>query len=202
MHTCFRSTWRSAASKSVRLIEQGRVWMRHQSLSLPNIFSIECRWRYSTASCGIGTFRFLFDGMQVAMLHSASALRNQSASSPRSPSRTLARGQSVEPQGGSLVVAHLALAQQHDKWSALAVAHGMELGIQPAFGASDTSGNSHFLSRLAAVRCAFRCVASIINWSGLSPFAEWAAKILLNTPSRLHRKRGVKAALRDVGVMA
>lgn len=27
MHTCCRSTWRSAASKSARLIEQGRVWM-------------------------------------------------------------------------------------------------------------------------------------------------------------------------------
>ncbi len=28
MHTYCRSTWRSAASKSVRLIEQDRVWMR------------------------------------------------------------------------------------------------------------------------------------------------------------------------------
>jgi hypothetical protein len=28
----------------------------------------------------------------------------------------------------------------------------MQLGVQAAFGASDTSGNSPFLSRLAAVR--------------------------------------------------
>jgi len=31
-------------------------------------------------SCGIGTLRFFFDGMQAVMLRSASALRNQSAS--------------------------------------------------------------------------------------------------------------------------
>ncbi len=27
MHTCCRSTWQSVASRSARLIEQGRVWM-------------------------------------------------------------------------------------------------------------------------------------------------------------------------------
>src|SRR3546814_18918618 len=55
------------------------------------------------------------------------------------------------------------------------------------FRSSDTSGNMPFLSRLAAARCAFRWVASIINWSGLPALAASAAKILLNTPSRRQR---------------
>src|SRR3546814_2048974 len=67
--------------------------------------------------------------------------------------------------------------------------NGMELRVQAAFGASDTSGNSPFLRRLAAVRCAFGWVASIINWSGFPRLAERAAKILLNTPSLLHRMK-------------
>src|SRR5215210_5258455 len=99
----------------------------------------------------------------------------------------------LEHQSGALVVAHLPLAQQHDAWPALVVADGMKLGVQPAFGASDTSGNSPFLSRLAAVRCAFRWVASIINWSGLPPFAANAAKMRLNTPSRLQRTKRAEA---------
>src|SRR3546814_4601712 len=85
----------------------------------------------------------------------------------------------------AFIVAHLSFAQQHDQRPALAVADGMELRVQTAFGASDTSGNSPFLSRLAAVRCALRWVASIINWSGFPRLAERAAKILLNTPSLL-----------------
>lgn len=80
---------------------------------------------------------------------------------------------------------HLALAQQHHQRAALAIAHGMQLGVQAALGAPDTSGNSPFLSRLAAVRCALRCVASIINRSGLGPLLASSAKIRLNTPSRL-----------------
>src|SRR3546814_12811610 len=92
-------------------------------------------------------------------------------------------GQGVEHQGSAFIVAHLSFAQQHDQRPALAVADGMELRVQTAFGASDTSGNSPFLSRLAAVRCALRWVASIINWSGFPRLAARAAKILLNTPS-------------------
>src|SRR3546814_10557592 len=65
-------------------------------------------------------------------------------------------GQGVEHQGSAFIVAHLSFAQQHDQRPALAVADGMELRVQTAFGAFDTSGNSPFLSRLAAVRCALR----------------------------------------------
>ena len=52
-------------------------------------------------------------------------------------------------------------------------------------GAPDTSGNRPFFERLAAVRCAFRCVAWIMIRSGLPPVRANAAKILLNTPKRL-----------------
>lgn len=55
-------------------------------------------------------------------------------------------------QGRTLEVARLAFAEQHDQRSAFAIADGMQLGVQAAFGPSDTSGNSPFLSRLAAVR--------------------------------------------------
>src|SRR3546814_4566703 len=67
----------------------------------------------------------------------------------------------------------------------------VKLRAQAALGMSDTSGNMPFLSRLAAARCAFRWVASIINWSGLPALAASAAKILLNTPSRLQRMKRV-----------
>ena len=64
--------------------------------------------------------------------------------------------QRMEHQRGTLVVTHLPLAQQHDAGPALSVADRMQLGVQAAFGAPDTSGNIPFLSRLAAVRCALR----------------------------------------------
>jgi hypothetical protein len=54
------------------------------------------------------------------------------------------------------LVARLALGQQQDEGPALLVADGMKLGVQPAFGAPDTAGNSPFLSRPAAVLWAFR----------------------------------------------
>ena len=60
--------------------------------------------------------------------------------------------QRVEHEAGALVVAHLAFGEQQDERLAVAVADGMQLGVQPAFGASDTAGNIPFLSRLAAVR--------------------------------------------------
>src|SRR5690606_31775472 len=98
-------------------------------------------------------------------------------------------GQGVKHESRALVIAHLPFAEQQDQWPAFAIAHGMEFRVQTASGASDTSGNSPFLSRLAAVRWALRWVASIINWSGFPPSAASPAKILLNTPSRLQRMK-------------
>lgn len=71
----------------------------------------------------------------------------------------------VEHQVRTLVIAHLAFCEQHDQGAAGAVADDVKLGVQAAFRPTKTAGKSPFLSRLAAVRCAFRCVVSIINRS-------------------------------------
>ena len=65
----------------------------------------------------------------------------------------------------------------------------MKFGVQPAFCSADTAGNAPFLSRLAAVRWALRCVASIWSCSGTPPSAASPANILSNTPIRLHRTK-------------
>ena len=79
-------------------------------------------------------------------------------------------GQRIEHECRALVVGCLPLAEQHDQRSALAIADGVELGVQAAFGASDTSGNSPFLRGLAAVRCALSSIATASRASdGLTP---------------------------------
>ena len=50
-------------------------------------------------------------------------------------------GQDRQHQCHALVVAHLPLAEQHDERASLAVAHRVQLGVQAALGAPDTSGN-------------------------------------------------------------
>jgi hypothetical protein len=82
---------------------------------------------------------------------------------------------------------HLAFAEQYNQRSALAIAHGVQFRVQAAHGAPNTSGNSPLFRRLAAVRCAFRWVASIISRRGLPTLRANSAKILLNTPRRLQR---------------
>ena len=72
----------------------------------------------------------------------------------------------IKHQARALMVTHLAFRQQQGNWPSLAVADGVQLGVQPALGAANTAGNSPFLSKLAAVRCALRCVLSIITQSG------------------------------------
>lgn len=47
------------------------------------------------------------------------------------------------------MLAHLALGQEQDDGLALPVAHDMELGIQPALGASDAARTPPFFRRLA-----------------------------------------------------
>ncbi len=68
------------------------VWTSRQSLILPNIFSTRSRWRLSARSWGMGTLRFAFEGMHGVMPRSIRALRNQSATYSRSPSKILALG--------------------------------------------------------------------------------------------------------------
>lgn len=95
--------------------------------------------------------------------------------------------QAGKQQNCAFVVAHLAFGQQQDDRPAQAIADGMQLGVQPALGASDTSGNSPPFRRLAAVRCAFRCVASIMIASGSPALPASSAKMRLNKPRRLQR---------------
>jgi pimeloyl-ACP methyl ester carboxylesterase len=97
--------------------------------------------------------------------------------------------QGIDHQGSSLVVAHLSLAEQQDERATQMVADRMELRVQAALGAPDTSGKSPLFKRLAAVRCAFRWVASIMIVSGSPTFAASSAKMRLNTPSRLQRMK-------------
>ena len=87
----------------------------------------------------------------------------------------------------AFVIAHLAFAEQHDDGASLIIAYGVQLGVQATFRAPDTSGNRPFFKRLAAVRCAFRCVASIISRDGLPALRASSANILLNTLRRLQR---------------
>ena len=60
--------------------------------------------------------------------------------------------QGVEHETRALVIAHLPFRQEQDDRPSVTVADGVELGVQPAFGSPDTTGNIPFLQRLAAVR--------------------------------------------------
>src|SRR3712207_5498488 len=86
-----------------------------------------------------------------------------------------ARWQRSHDEPSALMVAHLTFRQKQDDRLAGAIADGMELGVQATFRAPDTTGNIPLLSRLAAVRCAFRWVASIMIRSGLGPSPARAA---------------------------
>ena len=90
---------------------------------------------------------------------------------------------------GSFVVAYLAFCELHGQRPAVAVAKGMEFGVQAALCASDAAGKSPFLSKLAAVRWALRWVASIINRPSFPAVFANSVKILLKTPIRLQRKK-------------
>lgn len=98
-------------------------------------------------------------------------------------------GQGGQHGRGTAVVADLALGEQQDQGPAPAVADGVQLGVQAALCASDAAGNSPFLSRLDAVRCAFRWVTSIITVPVASPSAARLAKMRSNTPIRLQRMK-------------
>ncbi len=68
----------------------------------------------------------------------------------------LGLGETVEYQGCSYEITSIAFGQQQYQGATLAIANGMELGVQPAFCAANTSGKRPFFSRLAAVRWALR----------------------------------------------
>ena len=71
--------------------------------------------------------------------------------------------QGVKQLRSAFVLTHLTCCKEQSNRLAGTVADCVQLRVQSAFCAPDTAGKSPFLSRLAAVRCALRCVASIIN---------------------------------------
>jgi hypothetical protein len=94
-----------------------------------------------------------------------------------------------QKRSGALVVADLPGGEvQQDRPSGL-IADGVQLGVQTAFCSSQTAGKAPFCARLAAVRWAFRCVASIMIRPGFLPSVASATKMRSNTPSRLHRTK-------------
>lgn len=56
----------------------------------------------------------------------------------------------------SLIITHLSCGQKKQHGFTIIIDYSMEFGVQAAFSPADSAGNSPFLSRLAAVRCAFR----------------------------------------------
>ena len=86
-----------------------------------------------------------------------------------------------------LVVAHLAFCEQQYQRLAVTITDRVKFGVQAAPGAPDTPGKAPFLRRLAAVRCAFRWVASTITVSVAVLAAANSANIRSNTPASLHR---------------
>ena len=67
-------------------------------------------------------------------------------------------------------IAPLAGRQKHPQWAASRVCYRVQFRVHPALGASDQAAAPPFFSpRLEAVRCVFRCVASIISVSVLPP---------------------------------
>ena len=95
--------------------------------------------------------------------------------------------QSAQHMTRALIIAGLPFRKKQDERSAVLITHRVQFGVYAAFRPTNAAGNIPFLSREHAVRCALRCVASIINPSGLSASAASSEKILLNTPIRLHR---------------
>jgi hypothetical protein len=95
----------------------------------------------------------------------------------------------VQQQGSAAMITGLAFGEQQRDGAPLTVADGVELGVQPALGAAEAAIRPPLLRRLAAVRCALRCVLSIIRRSGRPPSVARAATMRSNTPMRLKRTR-------------
>src|SRR3546814_14361183 len=71
-------------------------------------------------------------------------------------------GQTVEQSGRASVVADRSGGQEEADWKTIRITHGMKLGVHAAFRPADqASWNPFFTRRPAAVRRAFRKVASI-----------------------------------------
>jgi hypothetical protein len=92
-------------------------------------------------------------------------------------------GQAGQQYLRPFMIAHLTGGEVEQDRSANLVADGVQLGVQAAFCPSQTAGKAPFCARLAAVRWAFKCVASIMTRSGFRPPVANAVKIRSNSLS-------------------
>lgn len=105
------------------------------------------------------------------------------------------QGQACQQGRRPGVVTDLTCGQKQAARAAFAVADSVQFRVQPTLGASDMPGKSTFLSRLAAVRCAFRWVASIVNSVVSPPLFASSKKMRPNTPNSLQGMKRLKIVL-------
>jgi hypothetical protein len=133
--------------------------------------------------------RFARPGTQGSISRSVRASRNQSRLHALVGDQEIGVRQRSQDGRGASIVAYLALGEQQDQWLAVPVTNGVQLGVQAAFGPSDTAGNSPFMSRPAAARWAFRSALSIITVSAAALSPARTANIRSKTPIRLQRMK-------------
>ena len=72
----------------------------------------------------------------------------------------------IKKRPSSDVITGLARTQKHPDWPADGIGYGVKFRVHPTLGAPDQASTPPFFSpRLEAVRCVFRCVASIMSVS-------------------------------------
>ena len=82
---------------------------------------------------------------------------------------------------GAVIVADLSPCEARYQRLAVAVTDRVKLRVQPALGPSDAPRSMPFFAGLAAVRCAFRSVASIIAVSIAQLLATSSENVRLGT---------------------
>ena len=137
----------------------------------------------------IGAFRFARPGIQAVTSRTVRDCADPVAVVALVGDQPVGVRQVGQHRRRAAIIADLALGEQQDQGLAFAVADRVQLRVQAALGSTDAAGNSPFLSRLAAVRWAFRCVASIITVSV-------AALAWRERPARSRRIQSAKSATR------
>ena len=160
--------------------------MRRQSLRRPNMFSIGGAVGRAFCRRAVRPFGCVLRGCRERS-RARAARHGSGCCHSRGRRAVRALRQRRQHHCRAPVIAHLAFGEQQQERAALPVADRVQLRVQAAFGAPDTARNSPFCSRLAAVRWAFRWVASIIRRCGRSDAPASAAKMRANTPRRLQR---------------
>lgn len=119
-------------------------------------------------------------------------LVNRLETETRGGNQPFGSGQTTQECRSAGVVTDLARRHEEPPRAALAVGHGVQLGIQPALGPPDDAatlvvGPPFFARRLEAVRCAFTYVASIMTTFSSPPSEASPSIIRAKTPISPHR---------------